>query len=410
MASVEGNRSSLSISLPEIPNDNSVGQNNSSQSESGNQVQGKDTLWNKMSGKLKIAMGCTIVGLIPLAIIGISHLCSSSPSSQNSSVSQQNTTQVQSNTTQSQNQEVDENAPQFLNMTPSSLTNEQKTEMLNTAKQSAYYQSLSDQPSDTYRTLSPRQNFERLANEILSNNLAVQTMQDNNMTLSEAVAIREYTGGDYNRLNGQIRENSKHGTPMDNDVTEFKRSFESGLSKLPSLPGGTVLYRGSKLPTDVANQHKINLNPITTTGVYSTTMSSDEAFPGVNHTIKITIGENSPGKDISMFSAKPHEQEVAFPPGTQFDITSRIVNGEQSDRNVNMHEDLGDFGLSMADSVELEMVSHVPNQQQTVTQNTVTQNTQTQVQNNQNDYEPSYSMTDSELLYGYTPPLPPDTN
>ncbi|MEM6677682.1 MAG: ADP-ribosyltransferase [Pseudomonadota bacterium] len=228
-----------------------------------------------------------------------------------------------------------------LQISHGNLTPQEKGYLLQEARNGDFYNSL----DDTGKT-----DFMNRARNLLNNPNAAEKMtglSGTRLTLEEGVAINSYTSGDYERINDQIRREARGGGQMDTEYAQLKEKFESGLSKLPSIPAGTHVTRGSTLPQNVANQHKVNLPPIMTTGLYSTTADVSQTFQG-NHFIEITVSENSKGKDISMFSDSPQEQEVAFPTMTQFNVTSRKIKDDNGNL-VNYADDVAyqrdNFGM-----------------------------------------------------------------
>lgn len=197
------------------------------------------------------------------------------------------------------------------------LSQEQKTQLLDEVRETPFFKAIQNSTS----SMLDETGFMGAARSLLETPEAVKAMQTHGVTLGEAVAISMYTSQAYVEINGQIRSGNE--TP---EVTQLKEAFISGLDKLPSFEG--TVYRGSHLPKDVGLQHQEG-NVVTATGIYSTTQSSDQAFPNANYSITIAVKEGSGGKDIAMFSDKPTEQEVAFPPGTQFRVTSRVLEGRE---------------------------------------------------------------------------------
>lgn len=201
--------------------------------------------------------------------------------------------------------------------TQTRLTTEQKAEMLQTAKSGEFYAALTQSTTSMVNA----ENFEAAARALLETPGAVAAMQAHGVTLEEAVAISMYTSQAYVNINDQIRTGNE--TP---EITQLREKFTSGLAKLPSFEG--TVYRGSHLPKEVGLQHQEG-STITATGIYSTTFDEDQKFPNINYDIVIEVKQDSGGKDISMFSDKPHEMEVAFPPGTQFHVESRVMSGRE---------------------------------------------------------------------------------
>lgn len=208
---------------------------------------------------------------------------------------------------------------QTLTVEHSKLTKQEKTYLMDQARQGDYYNSL-DQAG--------KKDFEGTAKILMGRPEAVKAMTANGVTMEEAVCLHRYTTQEFYTINNEIRDHLQNGTQLSEETSQLKDKFESGLAKLPSISEDVTLKRGAKLPTHVANQHKAGQN-ITTTGLYSTTMDPNQEFRDINTSITITPGPNSKGADISMFSNIPEEAEVAFPTGTQFHVDSRQIDGPQ---------------------------------------------------------------------------------
>jgi hypothetical protein len=226
----------------------------------------------------------------------------------------------------------------------SPLSVAEKTQMLDEAKNGSFFRAL-----EGASTVGLAQrDFLDSAEILLDRPEAVQAMQDHGVTLEEAVAVHTYTTQAFYGINKQIREHmaDPQNAEMTPEVAQLKDKFESGLAKLPSFEG--TLYRGARLPEKVGLEYRVG-NTITTTGLYSTTSDPEEAFRLVNYKIEIESKPDSGGKDISMFSEKPWEAEVAFPTGTQFEVTSRTWNGLDYDKHP------PDMGNMMVTPIAIEM-------------------------------------------------------
>ncbi len=219
------------------------------------------------------------------------------------------------------------------------LSQEQKQERLDEVRQTQFFLSVQTSTS----AMIDEGGFMAAARSLLDTPGAVAAMEQHGVTLGEAVAISMYTSQAYVEINGQIRSGNET-----QEITALKEAFVSGLDKLPSFEG--TVYRGAHLPKDVGLQHQEG-SVVTATGIYSTTASSNEVFPNINYDITIEVKADSGGKDIAMFSDKPTEQEVAFPPGTQFRVTSRVLDGNE--QYSHMHPP--DYGGIPAGQITLQM-------------------------------------------------------
>ena len=210
----------------------------------------------------------------------------------------------------------------------SRFSSAEKTQMLDEARNGSFFRALENASTGGLA----QRDFLDSAEVMLNRPEAVEAMQDHGVTLEEAVALHTYTTQAFYGINRQIREHmaDPQNVEMTPEVAELKEKFESGLAKLPSFEG--TLYRGAKLPENVGLEHQVG-NTITTTGLYSTTADPDQEFRDINYSIEIQVKADSGGKDISMFSNIPEEAEVAFPTGTQFQVTSRTVDGTPYDKH-----------------------------------------------------------------------------
>ena len=125
-----------------------------------------------------------------------------------------------------------------------------------------------------------------------------------------------YTTGDYSGINAQMRAGRV--TP---DVQEVSNQCISGMAKLPSH--NDTVARLVNLPPRITEQHQEGAE-VEYSGFTSTSMkpNGDETFHG-NMFMIIAPKDGSAGKDVSIFSNLPDEQEVLFPPGTSFKVLER---------------------------------------------------------------------------------------
>lgn len=164
--------------------------------------------------------------------------------------------------------------------------------------------------------------FESSARAILETPETVKAMKKHGVSLTEAIAISCYTSQSYVAINGQLRSDNPHPA-----ATALAEAFNSGLSKLPSFEG--TVYRGARLPESVGLSYQEG-NMIGDQGIVSTTWDPKQKFTDrINYDIQIVCKDGSKGKDISAFSDKPTENEVAFPTGTRFQVTLRTVDGHE---------------------------------------------------------------------------------
>lgn len=205
--------------------------------------------------------------------------------------------------------------------------------------------------------------FRSIAEAVLTSPLSVAGMKEYGVTLDEAVAISMYTSQAYVSINDGIRGNT--GKP---EIDALAAAFKSGLAKLPSFDGNPTegpdgntyhqCWRGAKLPESVAD-HYLEGATVGDPGIMSSTFKQTEKFPGCNFDIVLLLKPGSEGKDISMFSDKPTECEVAFPPGVDFQVVSRRVDSGgllPPDREKTYHPQMqGSVATMVANLVMMEV-------------------------------------------------------
>jgi hypothetical protein len=143
------------------------------------------------------------------------------------------------------------------------------------------------------------------------------------MTPEEVVAIRFYTSNQYSKVNSSLRgTDAKTLGKYDSTI----KAISSGLNKIPSKT--CTVIRGSHLSEAILAEIE-KKNAFTELAFMSTTKlkTLPEAFNKGNVTFKIT----SPRcRDISWLSELPKEEEVLFPPGSEFvvnGVTTEMKNG-----------------------------------------------------------------------------------
>ncbi len=142
------------------------------------------------------------------------------------------------------------------------------------------------------------------------------------LTGAELVAVRLYTLDEnptstfaeppYMSLNRELRSGGVK-TPK---FQALEKQLTSGLSKLPDYDG--PVYRGVNLMKSVSEQYQPG-NVVTTLPFESSSASPDQKFDGAFHEVIMS----KHGKDIGFLSKIPSEQEVLFPPSTQFKVLDR---------------------------------------------------------------------------------------
>jgi hypothetical protein len=97
-------------------------------------------------------------------------------------------------------------------------------------------------------------------------------------------------------------------------------ALHGALKKLPTYEGPVV--RGTDLPPEVLDQYQPG-QVVTESAFTSTTTDPAVArSPTFTGNVEFRIMSSS-GRDISSLSMFPHEQEILFPPDTEFEVISR---------------------------------------------------------------------------------------
>jgi hypothetical protein len=131
-------------------------------------------------------------------------------------------------------------------------------------------------------------------------------------------ALADYTGPGHRELNDALRSNAV-------DASQHARieAIKSALQKLPPYAGPVI--RGTDLPAEVIARYRPG-EVITEDAFLSTTTNPGVArSPAFAGNVEFRILSNT-GRDISSFSVFPGEQEVLFPPGTNFVVVSKTVD------------------------------------------------------------------------------------
>lgn len=153
----------------------------------------------------------------------------------------------------------------------------------------------------------------------LANSFTPKTLEQiyaYNLTIPEAVAIREYTGGGFMELNQILNDNS-----TDETLLAVADILRTALAKLPSFDGKVI--RRTRLPPHILAQHQIN-NVITYPAFTSSTYDKTDRFAGYPHRLII---KSKTGKKIDWLSSNFGELEVLFTSPTKFYV-ERITKGD----------------------------------------------------------------------------------
>lgn len=207
----------------------------------------------------------------------------------------------------------------------STFTEVEKQNHMEQALNSQFYQDLSGS-GDSYIN---QEQFRSIAESILNTPMNVAGMKEYGVSLDEAVAISMYTSQAFGNVNDALRNGVQ-----DPAMQGLATAFTNGLAKLPSFDGNPVqtpqgiryeVYRGAKLPDNIGPNYQIGAF-VGDPGIMSSTYDKSEEFKNCNYSMTLLLKPGSEGKDISMFSDKPTECEVAFPPGVQFQVTARHLD------------------------------------------------------------------------------------
>lgn len=152
------------------------------------------------------------------------------------------------------------------------------------------------------------------ANQVFSKE-ATDLIRDFDLTIPEAVAIREYTGFGSFEINAFLNGIS------DKDMSNIADLLRQALAKLPNYQGTVV--RRTKLPTEILEQHQIG-KIVEYPAFTSTTSGKIDQFQ--NHPHRLVI-KSKHGKNIKFLSVNSYEDEVLFTSPTKFYVED-IVKGD----------------------------------------------------------------------------------
>ena len=133
------------------------------------------------------------------------------------------------------------------------------------------------------------------------------------LTPGQKAAIRDYSHSAYRRINEQLRTRS---------VTDRTRRevdvLISALKNLPDFKGD--VFRGTTMMARHLTKYQRVGEIIIERAFISASRSPLKAFSG---NVRFYIVSKR-GKDIEQWSAFPDEEEVLFPPGTQFKVLEYV--------------------------------------------------------------------------------------
>jgi hypothetical protein len=190
--------------------------------------------------------------------------------------------------------------------------------------------------SDFYNKLEPQMQLElkQVAKKIFLRPQVHKVMKDRGISAVEAAAIALYTtpkGGGESGINQQLRKKDKHKEEPEPGTEDLVKLIESGMKKLPVPSCGTT-YRATNLRTVTAEYEKGK--KVKEIGFLSTALNNNSIyFDDTDSRMEIFPSESTKRRDISIFSDKPQEQEIIYPPGTSFEV---CVNKKVDDPNHHM--------------------------------------------------------------------------
>lgn len=152
-------------------------------------------------------------------------------------------------------------------------------------------------------------------------------------TQDEIAAVKEYTTGSYNGINGYLRNGY---AVNENVVKKLVQDIDNFLEKSPRVKSNMTVFRGTR-PEELGFSGKINEASIkslertlkreglTNEGFLST---STEALDSYNNGVimNIKIIEGAKASDISKLSNVDWEKEVLIPRGVKLDVESVIYD------------------------------------------------------------------------------------
>jgi hypothetical protein len=131
------------------------------------------------------------------------------------------------------------------------------------------------------------------------------------LAAADVAALQDYSGAGYVEINGSLRKNEFTESAQDRVVAVVR-----ALDKMPKHQKGKV-YRGTYLPTD--DTRFVVGGEFQDSAFLSTSKSREQAF---DKPYLFIIHKSWTGVDIMKQTVLRREQEVLFPPGTRFLITS----------------------------------------------------------------------------------------
>ncbi|MCQ2736605.1 MAG: ADP-ribosyltransferase domain-containing protein [bacterium] len=144
-------------------------------------------------------------------------------------------------------------------------------------------------------------------------------VEETSMTLAQKTALFAYTGDTYTVMNTALRTHDEQKVALMRPLID--KTVEA-LATLPSHSGR--VYRGGEMPQSFFDEHKPGAR-VTYSAFTSTSSNPGTAYGGNTQLIIDTADHDSAGKEVSKLSMFPSENEILFPPDTDFIAISHVV-------------------------------------------------------------------------------------
>lgn len=137
------------------------------------------------------------------------------------------------------------------------------------------------------------------------------------LSQTDLICLRHYTLNGYKSINRALRNDDKK--ELETLAPIIEQTLD-GLQKLPSYCG--PVYRNTNMPQEFLDAHKvgaeIRYNSFVSTSKFEK-WNATEQFAG---NTELIIDSSSKGKDVSWLSQYSNEDEILFPPDTEFIVLS----------------------------------------------------------------------------------------
>lgn len=182
-------------------------------------------------------------------------------------------------------------------------------------------------------------------------------------TLADCIGV--YTSNKFKEINKALRDEKKLNKPMQDEMVKLVKGITAGLEALQTynVPGGKFLYRGADGQA-VRQYHDLEPGKMfCDAGFLSTSRKKAKAMQFVmeDDDILFVISNVQKGKYIAPYSHMKYEEEVLFPPGTDFLITKvegdTVWMTEVAETSTPVDDDRGslsDNGVAIDDGEKLD--------------------------------------------------------